>query len=192
MYCTAQEERLYYNLDDFYVPTHYHEGDLVSLPWHSPYQLWIYFLCKSIKVNMTKTIAWFYHRGCTLVSCTHGLYQNIPVPKEAKPEDGRWRFAVIILPNFDSIPSLDMSQTLANRMQRRQRRNTISIVINLIAWFIDWMTDFIGIVFLKNTDYNLHLHITMGVPAWVAPIFYLVGAGVFSDSGIKGKKPNES
>ena len=77
-------------------------------------------------------------------------------------------------------------------MQRRQRRNTISILINLVAWFIDWLTDFIGIVFLKNTDYNLHLHITMGVPAWVAPIFYLVGAGVFSDSGIKGKKPNES
>ena len=81
-----------------------------------------------------------------------------------------------------------MSQTLANKMQRKQKRNTISIVINLIAWFLDWLTDFIGIVFMKNFDYHLALHITMGTPAWVSPIFYLVGAGVFSDSGIKGKK----
>ena len=61
-------------------------------------------------------------------------------------------------------------------------------MINLIAWFLDWLTDFIGIVFMKNFDYHLALHITMGTPAWVSPIFYLVGAGVFSDSGIKGKK----
>lgn len=65
-----------------------------------------------------------------------------------------------------------------NLNNRRRQRNIISILFNLLSWFLDLIGDVLGQIVLKQ-NYVLFMAFGLGFAAGLSPLVYMIGSGDF-------------